>query len=162
MSAASSTPNGCGRLLGFAAASVLAALFTSAPASAADCFGRLRRPLERGGYSPSMDCRELEVIIKDIGVTKPRHGPTYHVYQLSYRTRTHGWGTPHGGDRILIFDAHGQYLGHYYLMRGQRLRIVGTDVVFALTPRWGNRIHLDGAHPPDPAWIDGDLVGFER
>jgi hypothetical protein len=141
----------------------LAGVFNVHPAVAAkDCFAGLRGALERGGYGPSMDCSELELVINYIGRTKPQTGPSYYVYQLSYRTRTHGWGVAHGGDRILIFDAHRNYLGHYYMQRGQHLRIVGSDVVFDLTPQWGDRIHLAGASPPSTAWLDGEIVGFDK
>lgn len=141
----------------------LAALLEATPAlAAADCFAGLRGALERGGYGSSMDCGELDLVIKYIGRTRPRTGPYFRVYQLSYRTRTHGWGVAHGGDRILIFDEHRNYLGHYYMQRGQHLRIVGTDVVFQLTPKWGNTIDLAGPKPPEKAWLDGEIVPFEQ
>ena len=150
-----------GRVRIVAAGAGLTMLLWAAAASAADCFGSLRGALERGGYSPGVSCKELEQTIKYVGRTKPHHGHSYLVYLLSYRTTSPGVAS-HYGQRILIFDPHHNYLGHYHLEDGYRLRIAGSDVLLNVPAEQGNRLHLGRASPPDPEWLDGDQVGFAR
>lgn len=154
-----------GRRVQRAVMAMASALFVAAlgpgRASAADCFGALRGPLERGGYGVRMDCKNIVQSIKYIGQTKAHHGHSYKVYLLSYRTTMPGVAS-HYGDRILIFDPHMRYLGHYHLDRGYRVRIVGSDALIDVPAKHGNRIHLGGPRPPDPEYLDQDLVGFAQ
>lgn len=143
------------------AGALLVTALAVAKASAADCFGALRGPLERGGYGPGVDCKDVAQTIKYIGQTKPSHGHSYKVYLLSYRTTEPGVAA-HYGERILIFDPHMRYLGHYHLEAGYRVRIVGSDALINVPAEHGNRIHLGGASPPDPEYLDQDQVGFAQ
>ena len=134
----------------------------SSQASSHDCFGGLRSVLERDGYTGNMDCSLVHQTIEYVGRTRSAHGPSYLVYQLTYRTRTHGWGVAHGGGAILIFDRHLRYLGGYRIMAGYRLRIDGADVVVNLPAADGNRVHLGGETPPPTEHLDGDYVTFDK
>lgn len=154
----SSVRHGVGAL----AITALVTLVWPAQAFAGDCFAGLRGALEQGGYGPGVDCSDIVQTIRYVGRTKPHQGHSYFVYLLSYRTKTHGYGVPHYGQRILIFDAHRKYLGHYHLEDGHRLRIVGSDVLLNVPANQGNRLHLGRASPPDPEWLDGDTVGFAQ
>ena len=152
-----------GRFAMFACVAVsLALLPGSSEASARDCFGGLRGVLERDGYTGNMDCSLVRQTVDYVGRTKSVHGPSYLVYQLTYRTRTHGWGVAHGGGAILIFDRHLRYLGGYRIMAGYRLRIDGADVVVNLPAADGNRVHLGGETPPPTEHLDGDYVTFDK
>lgn len=139
----------------------VAVLLGSGEASARDCFAGLGAALERGGYSLGVDCNDVEQTVVYVGKTQSHHGHSYRVYLLSYRTTYPGVAS-HYGQRILVFDSHRRYLGHYHLEAGHRLRIVGSDVLLNVPASRGNRLHLDRATPPDPEWLDGDTVGFAR
>jgi len=139
-----------------------AALFSSTGVFAADCFGGLRSALERGGYEGNMDCSLVHQTVDYVGRTKSVDGPSYLVYQLTYRTRTHGWGVAHGGAEILIFDSRRRYLGSYHIMAGYRLRIDGSDVIVNLPAKDGNRVRLGSKAPPATAHLDGDYVSFGK
>jgi hypothetical protein len=148
------------RLKAIAGVAGAAALLGASGASAADCFAGLRDALVRGGFLYS-DCRDIDQKITYVGHTKPWRGHSYYVYMLTYRTTEPGVES-HYGDRVLIFDAHHNYLGHYHLESGHKARIQGTDVVLNTPAKDGNRIHLGRANPPDPEYLDADLVGFAK
>lgn len=144
-----------------ASLAALVVLLAGTSASARDCFGGLRQALKEGGYSPGVSCKGISQKIEYIGKTHSRHGRSYLVYSLTYRTTAPGVAS-HYGQRILIFDSHRKYLGHYRIEYKYRPRIIGSDVVLVDMPAdQGNRIHLGRAKPPDPEWLDGDQAGFQ-
>jgi hypothetical protein len=143
------------------------ALLLSASAAEArpvpkDCWGKLKAPLEAGGFSPGVDCSgyydlKIKYLGRTTGVRK------YRVYHYKFILPAVMGGPGHGGDRILIFDDHMRYLGEYQCSSPvDRVWLRGSRIYFAFPKKDGNVLKLDGPEPPRTAWFLGDTVSFSK
>jgi len=145
---------------------ILTGISSPAAAVKGNCWGKLKAPLERGGYSNNLknptDCSEyysfdLKYVGQTNGIKK------YKIYDMGYSCpRVYG-GHGHGGGRVLIFDNHLNYLGQYVendAFKG--VWIKGSAVHFDYPKKWGNVLKLDGPEPPKKAWFLGDTVWFTK
>ena len=136
-------------------AAFLIAIACLGPASA-KCYGGYRDILKKAGMDDG--CPDVDQTIKFIGRTKSNRGNVYNIYLIDYRTISL---SPHGGQRILVFNRKLDFLGDYHLEAGHRVGIVGSSVILLDVPaNHGNRIDLSGPRPPVEAWLDRDIVGL--
>ena len=143
-----------------------ATLLASSPAFASDCWLGLGPALEAGGYSAYGPCDEDGggVHLTYVGHTKPYRGHSYYVYNLIYTAQGDPGTAVHGGQRVLIFDSHRRYVGHYHLDTPpfRRVWVSGFDVRINVPAGHGDRISLKAATPPEGAMLDQDYIDLQR
>jgi len=124
-----------------------------------DCFGSLRAALAKGGYSGGLDCYTDKMAIKirplgaiNVGLWR------YRIYQLNYHFKpVPGNDNTHWGERLLVFDRRGRYLGQYGVINyDDRFRIVGHTLLSNQPAKDGNRIIFTPSGLPGAAWLDGE------
>lgn len=127
-----------------------------------ECYGRLRNPLTRGGYSGELDCRRISISIEELG--RIGQGDHYlEVFGLVYRTIGDGVA-PHAGQRIILVRDGTEYVGQYSVPTPpvHRLRLsVGSVFVDDVPTDHGNRVDLSDGIPKE-AHLDGEVVRFYK
>lgn len=143
---------------------IIAAVTLAGPACAmpGNCWGKLKWPLDRGGFSRGTDCSEYyDLKLEYLGQTTGKRKCEVYHYQYILPAVTGGPG--HGGDRIFVFDRRNRYLGEYRCNDlFDRIWLKGSTVHFAYPGKWGNVLKLDGPEPPKRAWFLGDTVDFGK
>ena len=129
----------------------------------ADCYGALREPLARGGYTGELDCKLVEVTINKIGQVVAA-GVPFEAYDVHYKTRSADGMAPHGGQRILFFDSVGIYLGQYSVSTPPFLdfRIEGGALLANVPSQAGNKINLTPLGPPATTFLNEEVVSFYK
>jgi hypothetical protein len=129
----------------------------SAAALEGNCWGKLKKPLDRGGFGVGTDCNfynDLEVHY--LGRTNGR--TKFRVYNTIWGLLPVYKGGPiRGGDRLIIFDDHMKYLGYYRfdVPDGNRAWLKGATVYIGGPASEGNKLPLDGPTLPSKAWLQG-------
>lgn len=123
------------------------------------CFGKLFEALRKGGYSGGLDCRNLDLQIKDLGRIQ-QEGHYLEIFSLVYYTKGEGVAS-HGGQRILFLQDGVTYVGQFRLPDISDARIAGTQVRIPADPRYGDHIELGAGIPPS-AYIGGEVIEFYK
>jgi hypothetical protein len=137
---------------------------SSAAALDDNCWGKLKEPLDRGGYGVSTDCKFYhDLDVRYLGRT---NGHTkYRVYNAIWGLEpVYDGGPIRGGDRLIIFDDHMNYLGYYRfdVPDGRRAWLKGSTVHIGGPANEGNTLRLIGPTPPSKAWLQGYNLSFSH
>lgn len=148
------------KLYFFTASAFVLGLMAS-PLYASDCFGKLRGSLESGKYGDILDCKQITPKISYIGSI---HGDRYYkLFKMIYKTTPVMGGVAHGGEKLLVFNAGGEYLGGYRLSTPpfRDFHIRGTNIYINAPARYGNKIPTNRGFPAQ-IYLDGDMLYFSR
>jgi hypothetical protein len=132
-------------------------------AASQNCFGSLRDILSAGGYTGGLDCSEIHVHIKKVGVISVS-SDSYVVYDLRYKTVPVEGGSAHGGQRIIIVLNSKEYLGQFILNTPpmRHVTIVGNSIFIDVSADQGNEIKIGKNGPPSSAFLDQDVKEFYK
>jgi hypothetical protein len=156
------------RLNAVFAAAISCLWLLAAPAYAlpGNCWGKLKEPLDNGGFYSGFanptDCSGYYAFdLKYLGRTTGQRA--YRVYSVSYTLFAVEGGPGHGVQKILLFDVRGHYVGNYRTDVDERhLRVRGPNIRLTEPARWGNIIRLDGPRPPKRLVFGGEWISFDK
>jgi hypothetical protein len=142
---------------------IASALASSASALTGNCWGRLKVPLEKGGFGIGTECDDY-YSLRILYAGRTNGARRYRIYSAIYVIKSVTGGPGHGGDRILIFDDRLRYVGHYRIgiPNYPRLWVKGATVHLDGPAKWGNVIRLNGPQPPEEIILAGEQVGFSK
>jgi hypothetical protein len=136
------------------------AAFSANTTRAVWCLGGLESALAIGGFSGSLDCRDDQISVKEVGVLSIG-GHSYSVYDYRYRLAPTPGGAVHGGQRVLVIDDHRRYVGQYALTLLHSLSVQKQSIIVEPAGQ-GGQISFLPEGPPEKAYVDGEVLHLFR
>lgn len=129
--------------------------------STSPCLGGKVSALKRGGFSGPLLCDGKGVTFRFVG--KLTTDTTYLVYDYRYRFKPVDGSVYHGGQKLIVFDNAGKYLGQYALTQPPnfQLTVVGTQVKVSIKGAYKGAIEFAGG-PAHSAYVDDEKVTFYK
>ena len=120
-----------------------------APALAARCMDGRQTELKAGGYSGPMICEGERASFRRVG-TAHGAGRDYLVYDYRYQFSFEGGTVLYRGQRVLVLDASGRYLGQYALTPPPLLDVAIRGSAIAISVSGADKGSIDLRDGPPP------------
>jgi hypothetical protein len=126
----------------------------------AHCLGGRWDEIKAGGFSGPLLCEDQDASFKLIGIIHLAL-ESYMVYDYRYKFKPPDGSVLHGGQRVIIFNSNGKYLGQYAITPPPQFDITirGTSIVISSHGKTNGVIEFKN-QPPLSALVDGELIKF--
>lgn len=124
------------------------------------CLGRRYLALKSGGFTGPLLCDSHTATFRLVGRISTANAG-YLFYDYRYRFKPSEGSVLHGGQRLLVFDTHGEYIGQYALTPPPYFKVAikkGGVVVSSNGERKGGIDFREG--PPSEVYVNGDRAIF--
>ena len=129
--------------------------------STSPCLDGKMSALKQGGFSGPLLCDGKGVTFRFVG--KLNADTTYLIYDYRYRFKPVDGMVYHGGQKLIVFDITGKYLGQYALTPPPNfeLTVVGDQVKVRVKGVYKGAIEFIGGPAPN-AHIDDEKIMFYK
>lgn len=124
------------------------------------CLAGKLSSLKKGGFSGPLLCDHNGVEFRSIGQVRGGNW-NYFVYDYRYRFKPKDGAVLHGGQRLIVFDSQGSYLGQYALSPPPNLDVIieGSQVKISASGQLKGAIEFATGPAPEVN-IDGENTTF--
>lgn len=144
--------------MGAAVAAMLCWGPISVAAPSKRCMAGRLPALKAGGFSGPLLCDERRASFSLVGKVEEAR-KIYTIYDYRYRLKPPDGSVAHGGQRLIVLDSDGEYVGQYASSPSVpwRAAIHGKFVVISMNGIEKGRIEFKGG-PPVSALVDGEVL----
>jgi hypothetical protein len=126
------------------------------------CLAGKAETLKHEGFSGVVICDEHKAIFKLIGqITSSKH--SFLIYDYRYKFKPSQGAVLHGGQRIVIFNVIGRYVGQYALTPPPYSELQIENMHLTVTKDGVKTGEIDfSSGAPKEAYVDGDTIALYK
>lgn len=123
------------------------------------CLAGREQALKQGSFSGPLVCNNKNGSFQFLGLVGVN--PTYYVYDYRFRFKPMNSSVYHGGQRLVVFDSGGQYLGQYAFTPPPNFDLIikGTQIIVSINGIYKGAIEFSNG-PEHTSHIDDESLMF--